>query len=477
LESGLREAASLPTGTVEVLVCDNASSDETPDLISTIRMAHPELRTFRNDENLGFDRNYLRCVEEALGEFVWVMGDDDVWLPGSVTRVLRELDAGADACLCLAEVCDIELNPKHILSWYNDPNPPKVWPLESPDDLVRYFNTCAYNAGVFAFISVGIFRRERFLENRDPQQRDLDSGYIHVWSMMKSFRRPLRLHYIPEVLIQNRLTDAVSAGTEIFNRLMLDFRGFGLIADAVFGDDARIHDAFSRIVGRNHDDGFNVLPWIRLTAPSEAAWVDAEPFLIRAGYSPARIAAVEFGIHKMHGQGFPITLLDHGTRPFVDLAFLVERSRSTAILALGGRQNIHGGAALLTALQKKEGGPLRIFCPPDCLEILDGFDVQPVDPRRYAGDAVYRESIVKTMLNFSPALAVNLDPARGIEADDLMAATLPAGAIAYELPDRGQDAELRRAVNSSYTCLIPKNAGPGALLNALGLESATAILC
>ncbi|MDR3540948.1 MAG: hypothetical protein P4L69_08330, partial [Desulfosporosinus sp.] len=91
-------------------------------------------------------------------------------------------------------------------------------------------------------------------------------------------------------------------------------------------------------------------------------------------------------------------------------------------------------------------------------------------------DEAYRESIVHTVLDFAPELAVNLDPARGIEADDLLAAILPAGAIAYELPDRGQNADLRKAANAGYTSLVPRSAGPGALLDALGLEAATATL-
>ena len=48
LESGLREAAGQPPGTVEVLVCDNASTDETAEVISRIQAAHPELCAYRN---------------------------------------------------------------------------------------------------------------------------------------------------------------------------------------------------------------------------------------------------------------------------------------------------------------------------------------------------------------------------------------------------------------------------------------------
>ncbi len=78
LRSGLREAAGQPLGTVEVLVCDNGSSDATPELIARLQAAHPErLRAHRHPENLGFDRNYLSCLNYVRCEFVWFMDDFD----------------------------------------------------------------------------------------------------------------------------------------------------------------------------------------------------------------------------------------------------------------------------------------------------------------------------------------------------------------------------------------------------------------
>ena len=63
-----------------------------------------------------------------------------------------------------------------------------------------------------------------------------------------------------------------------------------------------------------------------------------------------------------------------------------------------------------------------------------------------------------------------------IEADDLVNASLPAGAIAFELPERDQDPKLVAAANIAYTCLIPRAAGPEAMLEALGLKRMAAEL-
>jgi|GEM_PF-450639 len=473
LKSGLIEAKNLSPGTVEVLVCDNGSTDGTAELIARIQAEHPELRVFRNEQNLGFDLNYLRCVEEARGEFVWVMGDDDVWLPGSLSRVLREFDAGADACLCLSEACDQDLNPFIVLPWYLDPEPQTAWNLEGREDLIHYFNACARNAGVFAFISVGIFRRDRFLSNRESLIRGATWGYIHLWGMVEFLRQPLHLHYIPEALIRNRIgepSDNVNtSAVSLFRRWMHDLRAWAAVADALFGDDPETHDAFSRIIGRNHHN--TILPGLRKHALDEASWLEAVPYLIRAGFSPVRIAAVDFAFQHMYGSRLPMPTLDPRSLCLADLPLVARGAEHIAVLALGGLRDIVDGAGLLAALRSQRGpSRVRIFCTPECGELLEGFDVQCLDPRRYAREEAHREVIAASLAEFSPELVVNLDLERGIQADDLVNAALPAGAIAYELPQGEQDAKLIKAKNGAYTCLVPRGAGPEAMLEALGLK-------
>jgi len=478
LESGLREMAGLEPGTVELLVSDNGSTDDTPQIIARLQAQHPQLRAFRNAESLGFDRNYLRCVEEAHGEFVWVMGDDDVWLPGSLQRMLAELEDGADACLCLAEACDPGLNPIVVLPWYLDPEPPEVWLLENREDLLGYFNACARNAGVFAFISVAVFRRDRFLQNREVLDRGLGSEYIHVWGMLAYLRQSLRLHYIPEVLIQNRLSDARAdswATVNLYGRWMKDLRAWTQVADAVLGDDPGLCDAFCRILGRNHHN--TILPGLRKCAPTEPDWLAAVPYLVRAGFPPVQVAAVDFAFKHLAGDRLPMPTLDPASLCLADLPLVARGARHVAVLALGGLQNLFDGAGLLAAL-RSQGGPhrVRVFCRPECAELLDGFEVQTLDPARYGSDEAYRASIAQTMADLSPELVVNLDPERGIASDDLVAMAQPAGAIAFALPDRGQDATLIQALNGGYTRLIPREAGPAALLEALGLEQGSSAL-
>jgi len=85
---------------IEVIVCDDASTDETPDIIASYgsRVVHR-----RQPENLGIYDNVNSGVAAARGELVATYHADDVYLPEIVERQVafmrRHPDTGAVFCL------------------------------------------------------------------------------------------------------------------------------------------------------------------------------------------------------------------------------------------------------------------------------------------------------------------------------------------------------------------------------------------
>jgi abequosyltransferase len=77
---------------VELIISDNASQDDTPDVIATFREKGMEFTYNRNATNVGADANFLCCYNLARGEYVWIFGDDDIILPGGVRTVLACLE-------------------------------------------------------------------------------------------------------------------------------------------------------------------------------------------------------------------------------------------------------------------------------------------------------------------------------------------------------------------------------------------------
>ncbi len=77
---------------VEVLVMDNASSDGTAEYLDKFAQI-PNFRSKRQVRNLGSDANITDCFEEASGEYVWIIGDDDLPMLGSILLVLEFVSA------------------------------------------------------------------------------------------------------------------------------------------------------------------------------------------------------------------------------------------------------------------------------------------------------------------------------------------------------------------------------------------------
>jgi abequosyltransferase len=74
---------------VEIVISDNASTDETPEIIREYQKKYPLVRYFRNDENLGADRNFDLAVRRTEGEFVWLFSDDDRIRDGGIRKVVE----------------------------------------------------------------------------------------------------------------------------------------------------------------------------------------------------------------------------------------------------------------------------------------------------------------------------------------------------------------------------------------------------
>jgi len=78
-------------GLVELVVSDNCSTDETPEVIREA-LQHGEFRYNRNSSNIEGGPNMQKLASElARGEFVWLMGDDDIPYHDVVERILNIL--------------------------------------------------------------------------------------------------------------------------------------------------------------------------------------------------------------------------------------------------------------------------------------------------------------------------------------------------------------------------------------------------
>ena len=160
---------------IEIIVSDNASPDGTSDVVNTITQQYPclKLAYFRQPENVGVNQNIYDVVQRASGEFVWILSDDDVLLPGALSQffALRQAYPAQDA-FCL-----------NMRTFQSDPHEEgvskAVLPLEHDmflpdrDAALLLFGTW------ITFISVVVFRKSALTRDDYDQKIDTWLGYCY----------------------------------------------------------------------------------------------------------------------------------------------------------------------------------------------------------------------------------------------------------------------------------------------------------
>ena len=68
----------------QIVVSDNASTDDTENVVNRFAEIHPTLKYHKNESNIGGDRNILESIKLAEGEYVFLHGDDDFYKEGTL---------------------------------------------------------------------------------------------------------------------------------------------------------------------------------------------------------------------------------------------------------------------------------------------------------------------------------------------------------------------------------------------------------
>lgn len=84
---------------IEVLISDNCSTDETPQIISSYQGKYPQIKYIRNEKNLGADGNFLQCMMLAEGQFTMLISDDDIIVEDAIGKITAFLRAHPDVQL------------------------------------------------------------------------------------------------------------------------------------------------------------------------------------------------------------------------------------------------------------------------------------------------------------------------------------------------------------------------------------------
>jgi glycosyltransferase involved in cell wall biosynthesis len=174
----------------ELVVCDDASTDSTPELVQSYD--DPRLRYLRFDQNLGQSGNFNRCIEEARGELWTMLSADDRFRPSFLEHAFDALGRHPDAGFFVSayERIDEDGSPLGVK---------RVWPSEHVAKSAGFLEDLLHGA---TFHTLGLVVRRPKLAQVGEFKTDV--RWAHDWDWVLRLVAQEGGVYSPETLTDYR---------------------------------------------------------------------------------------------------------------------------------------------------------------------------------------------------------------------------------------------------------------------------------
>ena len=187
---------------VQICISDNCSADETKQVVEHASKNIP-IKYERNKTNIGLARNIIKVVEMAEGDFIWMIGDDDLLMHDAVSEVLNLMDKHENVDYFY--VNSFHLTTEYVLSFpqpfalSNLPQSMKTFSSRSHSGEMPFLNMIDSNVsfdflgGIFLSVfrrenwhsSVNVISQEKILDDRVFS--NFDNTFPHVKIFAKAF--------------------------------------------------------------------------------------------------------------------------------------------------------------------------------------------------------------------------------------------------------------------------------------------------
>ncbi|WP_157673367.1 glycosyltransferase family 2 protein [Endozoicomonas ascidiicola] len=241
---------------VEIVISDNASTDETEILVNEYCKTYNNISYYRNEKNIGPDLNYLKSVEHAKGDYCWLFGSDDAFKEGSIARLLCEIEKKeCDVYLVDRDECDFHLNFQRKHNWLTV-DTDSEYGFNNNQDWITYFNKCNSLGAVFSFLSSIVIRKQKWdLVLFD--ERFIESAYSHVFMILSLLKENGSLKYISDSLVLCRKGNDFFSQEGFYKRFFIDIDGYYSLSENLF-ENMAVRRSFRDVLVKT-------TPWYRLS--------------------------------------------------------------------------------------------------------------------------------------------------------------------------------------------------------------------
>ena len=77
---------------IEIVCCDDKSTDDTVQTLEQFSCRHPGVFTiYKNEVNLGYSKNFEKCLSLCKGEFIAIADHDDIWKAHKIQTLVTSI--------------------------------------------------------------------------------------------------------------------------------------------------------------------------------------------------------------------------------------------------------------------------------------------------------------------------------------------------------------------------------------------------
>ena len=168
---------------VEICVSNNASTDNTKEVVMKFKEKYPDLIKYNeNEKNLGCDRNILKVISMAEGRFAWPFGDRYFIVNGGLKEVINFIESIKDkddvgvAGVKHHQVMVDEKNDRKVKWTWVYKNKPDVFEL-SGKNMIEKVNLRGIGNPIFN----NKLLKNLFQENYELIEKGIGGLYMHSW--------------------------------------------------------------------------------------------------------------------------------------------------------------------------------------------------------------------------------------------------------------------------------------------------------
>lgn len=188
--SAIDSAGSRP---IKIFVADDSVGDTNAAVREDLTKAYSFVHWHLNSVNLGIDNNIQHVVDLCDCDYAWLIGEDDVFVPGAVSH-MHELVQTVNTPFILANYAFVDEDPSHVISMALPKTFNGVQPFE------EFLPKLLWTVG---FIGACVISRDAW-GRTDPKPYD-GTYFTHVGRIVELLAPYGSVHVVSQCCVANRV--------------------------------------------------------------------------------------------------------------------------------------------------------------------------------------------------------------------------------------------------------------------------------